>query len=324
MNHPPSPESSWTNPLVEQRADPHILLHEGRYYLTATVPEYDRIELRSADTIAGLADAEVHTIWRKHDAGPMGAHIWAPEIHRVDGRWFIYFTAGDAEDIWAIRLYVLECTGDDPVADPWLERGKLAVNWESFTLDATTFEHRGSRYLAWTQRDDEHPGTHIFLAEMDSPMSITGPAVKLTRPEYEWEQQGHWVNEGPAVLQRHGKIFLTYSASATDANYCLGLLTADADADLLDAASWAKSPTPVFTSSRETGQFGPGHNCFTTTPDGRTDLLVYHARNYEHIDGEPLHNPDRHTRVQPIAWTADGTPDFGIPAADGPLTLPPR
>ena len=37
------------------------------------------------------------------------------------------------------------------------------------------------------------------------------------------------------------KIFIAYSASATDHNYCMGLLTVDENADLLDPNSWVKS-----------------------------------------------------------------------------------
>ena len=70
------------------------------------------------------------------------------------------------------------------------------------------------------------------------------------------------------------------------------------------------------------GQYGPGHNSFTTSKDGKTDLLVYHARNYRDIDGDPLHDPNRHARVQPFGWRADGMPDFGTPLADGPCLTP--
>jgi GH43 family beta-xylosidase len=148
---------------------------------------------------------------------------------------------------------------------------------------------------------------------MATPTTLTGPAVMISRPDLPWEQVRYWVNEGPAVLIRHGRVFLTYSAAGTGAEYCVGLLTASADADLLDPRSWTKSPAPVFRTHEPHGIFGPGHNSFTVTPDGRTDLLVYHARNYRDIPGDPLHDPNRHTRVQPIAWRADGTPDFGVP-----------
>ena len=38
-----------------------------------------------------------------------------------------------------------------------------------------------------------------------------------------------------------GYIFLTYSASATDENYCLGMLVADADSDILKPSAWKKT-----------------------------------------------------------------------------------
>lgn len=315
---------SWSNPLVPLRADPHVFLHQdGQYYMVATVPEYDRIELRSARSLGGLSKAEARVIWRKHDKGEMGAHIWAPEIHHLAGKWYIHFTAAPAEHIWEIRPHVLECDGPDPLAGRWVEKGKVKLGWESFALDATVFTHGGKHYYVWTQRGKPpYDGTNLYIARMDSPTSITGEPVMLTHPEYAWETRGHRVNEAPAVLIRRGRVFLTYSASATDANYCLGMLSAAADADLLDPKAWTKSRQPVFESSRANRQFGPGHNCFTTTPDGKTDILVYHSRSYEHIKGDPLRNPDRATRAQAIRWTADGMPVFGEPVADGPYAIP--
>ncbi len=315
-----APLAGLVNPLLPHRADPHVFLHsDGYYYLTATVPEYDRIELRRATTLAGLASAPVSTVWRKHAKGAMGAHIWAPEIHFIGDRWYIYFTAAPAEEKWAIRLFVLENPSANPLEGEWLERGQLRTGWESFSLDATTFAHRGQRYLVWTQREESIKGTNIYIARMDTPLSIAGGAVRLSRPEFPWEQKRHWVNEAPAVVVRNGRVWLSYSASATDANYCLGLLSAPEDGDLLSASTWTKSPEPVLVSSDTSGQYGPGHNCFTTTPDGREVVLVYHARNYREIKGDPLHNPDRHTRAQLLRWRADGSPDFGTPVPDGPL-----
>ena len=311
-------EPGFANPLVRQRADPHVTLHaDGWYYFTATVPEYDRLELRRARSLDALGAAEAKTVWRKHGSGEMGAHIWAPELHRIDGKWYLYFSAGRADKVWEIRLYVLENSAENPLEGEWIERGQLRTGWESFALDPTSFVHRGQRYLSWTQRaPDGSKATNIYLAKMDGPLAIRQPAVLLTRPEHVWEKIGHEVNEAPAVLVRNGRVLMTYSASATDANYALGMLTAPVDADLLDPRSWTKSALPVLRSSAATGQYGPGHNSFTTTPDGKTDVLVYHARNYRDIVGEPLRDPNRHTRAQAIRWRADGLPEFGEPVAD--------
>jgi len=306
------------NPLILQRADPHVLRHtDGYYYFMGTVPEYDRLVLRRATTLEGLAQAEEKAVWRKHATGPMGAHIWAPEIHFIDGKWYIYFAAGEAEKIWNIRIYVLENASPNPLKGEWIERGQLQTGWESFALDASTFEHRGQRYLVWAQHGGgANANSNIYIAKMASPTALAGPAVLLTKPEFDWEKIRYAVNEGPAVLKRNGRLFLTYSAAGTGAEYCLGLLTADENADPLDPKAWTKSPTPVFTTSEAHHIYGPGHNSFTTTPDGVTDLLVYHARNYRDIAGDPLKDPNRHTRVQPIVWRADGMPDFGTPRAE--------
>ncbi|MGW1028710.1 glycoside hydrolase family 43 protein [Streptomyces sp. NPDC002577] len=309
------------NPLVLNRADPHIHRHtDGWYYFTATAPEYDRIVLRRSRTLSGLTDAVESVIWKRHTAGDMCAHIWAPEIHHIDGTWYIYFAAAPAEDEWKIRIWVLENAAADPFDGTWTEKGQITTAWDTFSLDATTFAHRGTRYLAWAQYE---PGmdnnTGVFLSAMANPWTLTGPQIRLTTPEYDWECIGHKVNEGPSVIQRNGRVFMTYSASATDHHYCLGLLTADADSDLMDPASWTKTPTPVFTSDDTTKQYGPGHNSFTVAEDGRTDVLVYHARQYKEIIGEPLNDPNRHTRIQPLGWNEDGTPDFGVPVADTPV-----
>ena len=88
-------------PFIEQRADPYIYRHtDGKYYFTASVPSYDRIILRQADTLEGLKDAAEYTIWEKHKKGNMSKHIWAPELHFLDGTWYVYFAGSRINSIW--------------------------------------------------------------------------------------------------------------------------------------------------------------------------------------------------------------------------------
>ncbi|MHA6722961.1 glycoside hydrolase family 43 protein [Sphingomonas sp. RS2018] len=310
------------NPLVRQRADAQIVRQaDGRYTFTASVPEYDRVILRRADSIAGLATAEEVVLWRRPASGRMAGHIWAPELHRIDGRWYVYVAAGDGDARFRIRTYVLQCNGDDPMIGRWSVLGQLVTPWDSFTLDSTIFTHRGTRYVAWAQQE---PGiatnSNIYLAPLATPTTLGAKPARLTVPTLPWEIQGFKVAEGPAPLIRNGRVFMTYSASATDARYCLGLLTARDDADLMDPAAWTKSPQPVFASDPARGIYGPGHNSFTVDARGR-DVLVYHARDYEKITGDPLYDPNRHTRVQRLGWRRDGTPDFGRPVANGPTRI---
>lgn len=315
----PGTARTFSNPLILQRADPCIYRHEdGFYYFTASVPEYDRIELRRAASIAGLEDSEPVVIWKKPDSGLRSGYVWAPEVHFISGKWYVYFSAGTADAPFAQRLYVLENASANPLEGQWEMKERIYTKWDTFSLDATTFEHEGTRYYLWAQEDPDIKGnSNIYISRMANPWTLEGEQTMLTTPDYDWEKIGFKVNEGPAVVKHGGRIFMTYSASATDHHYCMGLLSASADSDLLDARSWIKSPVPVFTTSEENGQFGPGHNSFTVSADGQTDLLVYHARNYKEIEGEPLHDPNRHTRVQPVKWGADGFPVFGAPVPDG-------
>src|SRR5690625_5175373 len=170
----------YPNPLVEQRADPYIYKHtDGYYYFTGSYPEYDRIVLRRAKTIKDLPNAEEKVIWHKYEAGIMSAHIWAPEIHFIDGKWYIHFAAGQAEDVWAIRPYVLECSAANPLEGKWEEKGQVNINFESFSLDATTFENQGKRYLVWAQKVENDTISNLYIAEMSNPWNIKGEQVVL-------------------------------------------------------------------------------------------------------------------------------------------------
>jgi GH43 family beta-xylosidase len=300
-------------PLIFQRADPYMYFHtDGYYYFTASVPEYDRIELRRSWTITGLANAEPCVIWHKHAEGPMSWHVWAPEIHFINGKWFIYFAAGQAESPWYIRTWILECDSPDPFAGEWKEKGPLIPEWDSFQLDTTVFEHAGSLYTVWAQKSKERTeNSCLYIARMPNPYTIEYPQVMISRPEYEWECRGFKVNEGPSVIKRNGRIFITYSASATDATYCIGLLSAGDSSDLLDKNSWKKSPEPVYTTDAAKGIFGPGHSCFTTDRSGKEDILVYHARPYADVDlNFALYDPNRHTWVKHFSWDKSGFPVF--------------
>lgn len=302
--------------IIEQRADPWVYRHhDGFYYFTASVPEYDRIEVRRAETIRGLAEAEAKVVWRKYDTGLLSANIWAPEIHYMEGKWYIYFAAAHTSEtmdgLFDHRMYVLENESANPLEGEWIEKGQIRTQWESFSLDATMFEHSGMHYLVWAQQDPAIPGnSNLYIAPLANGWTLGGRQVMLSKPEYEWEKIGFLVNEGAAVIKKNGKIYISYSASATDFNYCMGLLWAGEDADLMDPASWSKSRTPVLTTDEEAGQYGPGHNSFTVSEDGTEDVMVYHARTYKEIVGDPLYDPNRHTWIKPIRWLPDGTPDF--------------
>lgn len=332
---------SYAAPLVSHRADPYIYRHlDGTYYFIASHTDaghnldgkyqYLSLILRCAGTLEGLTDnsgnyTEKIIYSRKPiKNGTMSPHLWAPELHYIHGEWFIYYTTTISDESpWRIRPHCLACTGQDPMADAWVEKGPIQTTVENdiaftdFSLDHTYFCHNGRDYFLWAQKTNNI--SDIFIAKLSNPWTICTPAVRLTHPEYNWELHGFPVNEGPAVLKHGGKIFLTFSASGTDALYCIGLLYALESSDLLDAASWEKCPYPVFQSCPETGYYGPGHNSFTKSTDGRDDLMVYHGRQEARYLGEgdyqPLYDAGRNAYIGKIFWDTDGMPSFSVPGA---------
>ena len=317
MNNSNYIRTRWNDPFIPQRADPYIRLIDGQWYFTASVPAYDCIILRQADTLEGLRTAEEHVLWHAHESGEMSRHIWAPEIHRLDSCWYIYFAAGEKDDGWKIRPWVLRCQDDDPVTGRWEECGMLqrveedGFSFTEFSLDMTILENAGKRYCIWAEKVSVGKKiSNLYIAELETPLKMKTPQMLLTSPTYAWERHGFWVNEGPTVIHRDGRIFMTYSVSDTSAAYCMGLMWMDEKDDPMDISAWHKLNHPVFVTDVEKGIYGPGHNTFFTNEKGDV-FTSFHARPYDEIIGDPLYDPNRHAFIMKVAF-ADGMPVFSL------------
>ena len=325
-------QTQYANPFIQQRADPCILKgNDGYYYFTASYPMlgggdkngYDKIVLRRSETIEGLAKAEEITIWDCDDhSNNEFRYIWAPEIRLVDDQYYVFYTSSIAGDnTWGIRPHVLQCTNADDIMNPasWQAMGLMQANsgdtqaFTAFSLDMTVLENQGRWYVIWPQSNDY---SSLFIAEIDKeePWKCISNSVKISIPEYSWERQAENVNEGPSVIKNKGKIYVAFSAAGTGPEYCVGLLSIDEEADMLDAASWKKQGYPVLTSADVPGEYGPGHNSFTVDEDGN-DIFVYHARGQQCYDKKcewanagSLWDPCRDARLKRVHWAADGTP----------------
>ena len=130
----------------------------------------------------------------------------------------------------------------------------------------------GVQYLVWAQKDPAIEGnSNLYIAKMANPWTLGSEPVMLTKPEYGLGMHRLPGQRRTGLLFHENKIYITYSASGTGVPYAVGLLTAERGSDLLDKASWTKSPVPVFKTCAENGQYGPGHNSFTKSEDGTED-----------------------------------------------------
>lgn len=318
---------NYPNPFIIERADPFVTKGpDGYYYFTASYPAYkcvedgyDRIVIRRSETVIGLATAQEHTVWIAHSTGNMGAHIWAPEIHYIAGAWCIFFAAGDKEDVWNIRPYMLKCNGQDPIKDSYEELGVVKataddeMSFRSFSLDMTYFENKGEHYLLWAEKVED---SSILMAKInpENPNQLISKPMLLTKPDYDWEKIRYRVNEGPSVIKSGNRIFVFFSASGTGEEYCVGCIYADADSHLMDNNSWTKLSTPILSTADLVGEVGPGHNSFVVDENGK-QLMVYHARPESHLKGEcgtycdeTLYDPCRHARIKEVTFDSNNMP----------------
>ena len=320
------PAKTFANPLLPAGADPWCIYKHGYYYYTNTTGR--NITLWKTTNIAALKAAEKKIVFNPPSTGPYSKELWAPEIHFLQGKWYIYFAADSGRNI-NHRLYVLENSNTDPLKGEWIMKGKLTTPDDKWSIDGSLFQHKKQLYIIWSGWEDEVNGSqNIYIAKMKNPWTVEGERSKLSTPELPWETHGDLsnkddvphvnVNEGPEVLVHDNKLFLIYSASGcwTDF-YALGMLTASAASDPMQPSSWKKSLQPVFKQSQENGVYAPGHNSFFKSPDGKEDWILYHANAAPGLGCGRFRSP----RAQKFSWNKDGSPNFGVPVKEG-IRLP--
>ena len=313
------PQRTFTNPLLPYGADPYSFYKDGYYYYTNTTR--DKLVVWKTKSIADLKTAEKKVIWTPPPNTMYSKEIWAPEIHFIQGKWYMYFAADDGLNK-NHRMYVLENASRDPMVGEWVFKGKVADATDKWAIDGDVFEHKEKLYMIWSGWEGDVNGQqNIYIAKMKNPWIIESERVKISSPQYDWETHGYIkdetpeqvnVNEGPQFLKHKNKIFIVYSASGcwTD-YYTLGMLSVDADKDLLNAANWKKHPEPIFKNAPENGVYAAGHNSFFKSPDGKEDWILYHANS---APGQGC-GGHRSPRAQRFTWNKDGTPNFGKPVS---------
>ena len=202
--------------------------------------------------------------------------------------------------------------GYDVVKEPEKVKENIGYMSQKFSLylDMTVFENKGKRYCVWAEKVNIGKKiSNLYIAEMKSPTELATAQVLLSSPDYEWERVGFWVNEGPAVIKHNGKIFLTYSASETGECYCMGMLSIGENEEILNPRAWKKECNPVLKTDVDKQIYGPGHNSFVKDETGN-DVMIYHARQYDEIIGDPLYDHNRHVYRMKIKWNSRAEPVF--------------
>ncbi len=313
----PPPEVTFVNPVYQVGPDPWVFQAGATYYVTYTTGR--NITLIETEKMSGLrtAAARSRVVWTPPASGMNSQQIWAPEIHRIDGTWYVYYAASDGNNA-NHRMWVLGNEDEDPLSANWEDRGELQLPDDKWAIDGSPVEINGQWYFAWSGWEgNTDVQQDIYLARMDSPTSVNGERLRLLQPEAGWEQNGTdpRVVEGPQFITHEGRVFMFYSAGGcwTD-GYSLGALELSPSDDPMRADNWSRlEQNPLFTTNAAARAYGPGHNSFFTSPDGTESWILYHA-NPEAGQGC---GDQRSMRIQPFEWSAAGRPVLGEPVALG-------
>ncbi|MFK4761666.1 family 43 glycosylhydrolase [Microbacterium sp. ZW T5_45] len=292
-------------PLVSRRADPHVLRYtraDGSktwMYIATDDNGQDEFFIRQADTIEGIATAQDHRILGIGLSGsaPVGSQLWAPEFHEVGGDLYILFAANaNNVNAWnGVQSYTMRLKpGGDPLVRTDWEAPQRVVDANGqplteygtgITLDMTTFEDAGVQYAMWSERRVPASGSGPAVLKISEIVPSATGAWKLkgerstvAYPDRSWSTNTTPVVEGPFVVQRDGRIMVTFSGSGVDSTYAVGLMTAESGADLLDPASWTTRNHPIWHfEGPVSDNWGPGHNSYTYDDDGNL-INIFHAK----------------------------------------------
>lgn len=267
---------------------------------------------------------ELKNIWTAPSTGWNRSCIWAPEIHFISNRWYVYYAAGESGPPFIHqRTGVLRSKTEDVFSD-YEDMGVLYTGDNSadpstnvWAIDMTILEHKDKLYAIWSgwikQEITDATQQHLYISEMENPYTMKGKRVKLSSPVESWETGGPLnLNEGPEILKNGDKVFVIYSCRESWlVDYRLGMLQLiNPDGNLLDPANWKKSG-PVFQGNSQV--YGVGHCSFVQSSDNTEDWIIYHSKKNTTSGWE------RDVRMQPFEWNPDGTPDFEQPVPAGKM-----
>ncbi|MFK9090119.1 family 43 glycosylhydrolase [Bacillus salipaludis] len=290
-----SVSDKFSNPLY-QGQDPFVTYKDGFYYFVSSsnLDSNNKIYVSKSRTLTDQGEKIM-----VYDSQGTQTRIFAPEIFFFDGKWYIYYCA-DLKDYGYKHMgTVLESVTADPQGD-YVNKGPLYLGENGVIKqanDLTVFDYNGQLYAVWGTLGSGEP-IGPAIAPMDNPYTITADRSFLPGGG----------GEGPRVLQKDGKVFITMSVGDYQANdYRLSYFM-NTDGNILNPDSWTRKEN-VFVATKDVS--GPARAGFVKSADGTEDWMIYHSRVYK----DTGRNWWRQVNIKKFDWNEDGTPNFGEPVS---------
>ncbi|UJF35766.1 family 43 glycosylhydrolase [Paenibacillus hexagrammi] len=286
---------TFSNPLY-QGQDPFVTYKDGFYYFVSSsnLDSNNKVYVSKSRTLTDQGEKIM-----VFDSQGTQTRIFAPEIFFFDGKWYIYYCADLQEFGYKHMANVLESVTDDPQG-AYVNKGALFTGENGVykqANDFTVFDYQGQLYAVWGTLGSGEPAGPA-IAPMDNPYTITANRSFLPGGG----------GEGPRVLQKDGKVFITVSEGDYQSNgYRLSYFM-NTDGNILNPSSWTRK-NDVFVATGDVS--GPARAGFVKSVDGTEDWMIYHSRVYKDVG----RNWWRQVNIKKFGWNEDGTPNFGQPVS---------
>ncbi len=287
--------TTFVNPILGgDYPDPTILRDGNDYYMTHSAFDYvpGLVVMHSRDL--------VHWEPVSYALNTYLGSIWAPDIKKYRGRYYIYFTVHGTKRTNCV------VTADSPYG-PWSE----PVDLEIGDIDPCFVDGgNGKCYLVMSG------GNRWTLA--DDGLSV----VKDSKVHFYdgWNYPSDWITEGFCLegpkLYHIGDYFYYISAEGGTAGPATSHMVVVARSKSIDGP-WVNMPTNplIHTYSATEKWWSKGHGSLIDTPDGKW-YCVYHSYEKDYA------NLGRQTLLEPVHFTPDGWLKADGGDASKPLPTP--
>lgn len=176
----PLARKSFANPIMKSGADPWVVQKDGWYYNCYAAG--DSIKVRKTSILSDIESSPAKPIWKAPEGKPYSKEIWAPELHFVQGKWYVYFAADDGKNS-NHRMYVLESETDDAMGN-YVFKGVLQTQF--WAIDGTVLEVGKQLYFIWSGWDAiAKKQQSLYIAPMKNPWTLADGATFRQKIEAE-------------------------------------------------------------------------------------------------------------------------------------------
>ncbi|HEV2692478.1 MAG TPA: family 43 glycosylhydrolase [Verrucomicrobiae bacterium] len=290
------PADTFSNPL-RQGEDPWVIFKDGNYYVCNSGPENPTAVCVSKSPSL-LDRGEVVKVW---EDGDNYRRVFAPELHFIDGKWYIYFCADVRSENWRHMAVVLVAKTDNPL-DGFTCKGVLFTGDEhgnGQANDFTVVTFNGQLYACWGSLSDKFVDGAV-IAPMDNPTTITA-----------YRKEIGLYAEGPRAIVRNGKLIMTGAAGgfASKSYRLIAQMYVPAAGPIDSKSSWKSLGVLLHTTS---DVWGPSRASFTVSADGTENWVMFHSKIFPADD-----NGIREVNIQKFNFDSNDVPVFAAPAGPG-------